>query len=580
MWQLAWWHVAGSALVKSRFNTIVAALVLSGGAALPALALAPAEIAVIYNNRSTRSADVAKYYAKARGLQDAQLIGVAVDAPETIPEAVYRERFLPAVKKGLDERGLTDKVRCLVTVNDIPLRIGEVQITAVEAAEANGYRKQLDETITALQDGLKLYAAIAGAPPATNPATAPDKPAVQALVAQAAQAVNEAAKRIERLPAAERGPALKQLADTQQKVFGLSGVLATFQVRPDAPEAADGKEYLEQIRKQLRELEEKYRALTDKRDTPEARKAMIELRQQTHGIAGAARQLDDTISYLQPRESSACLDSELMLALEDQAYSRSRWQPNPFNVEVNPFVAKNRKPRVLLVARIDGPTAEFSKELIDRAVEIEKNGLNAGPSNIYLDARGIRDKNSYGQFDEDLRQTAEWLKNNSDMPVTLDDKGELFEADKCPDAALYCGWYSLRNYKESCQWKRGAVGYHVASFEMATLRDVREKGWVYNLLQDGFAGTMGATDEPYLHSFPKPSLFFPLLMCGEFTQGEVYLLTAPMTSWRVGMVGDPLYKPFAKKPAVAVEKVKTHPIMGRAWQILRGAEKPATTQSK
>lgn len=578
---MAWWHVAGSALVKSRFYTFVTALALSGAAALPALALSPADIAVIYNSRSTRSADVAKYYAKARGLQDAQLIGVAVDAPETIPEAVYRERFLPAVKKGLEERGLTDKVRCLVTVNDIPLRIGEVQIDAVEASEANAYRKQFDEAVASIQDCLKLYAAIGSTPPATNPAaTSPDKPALPALVTQAAQAVNDAAKRIERLPAAERGAALKQLADTQQKVFGLSGLLATFQVRPEAPEAADGKEHLDQIRKQLRELEEKYRALTEKRDTPDARKAMVELRLQTHGLAGAARQLDDTISYLQPRESSACLDSELMLALEDQTYSRTRWQPNPFNVEINPFVAKNRKPRVLLVSRIDGPTAEFSKELIDRALEVEKNGLNAGPSNIYLDARGIRDKNSYGQFDEDLRQTAEWLKNNGDMPVTLDDRGELFDAEKCPDAALYCGWYALRNYKESCQWKKGAVGYHVASFEMATLRDVREKGWVYNLLRDGFAGTMGATDEPYLHSFPKPSLFFPLLMCGEFTQGEVYLLTTPMTSWRVGMVGDPLYNPFAKKPAVAVEKVKTHPIMGRAWQILRDTGKPAATQSK
>ena len=39
-----------------------------------------------------------------------------------------------------------------------------------------------------------------------------------------------------------------------------------------------------------------------------------------------------------------------------------------------------------------------------------------------------------------------------------------------PDAALYCGWYSLAKYVDAFDWKPGAVAYHLASSEAHTLR--------------------------------------------------------------------------------------------------------------
>ena len=155
----------------------------------------------------------------------------------------------------------------------------------------------------------------------------------------------------------------------------------------------------------------------------------------------------------------------------------------------------------------------------------------------------------------------------------LDDTPDFFEAKNCPDAALYCGWYSLHAYRDSCQWLPGAVGYHVASFEMQTLHDVKETGWVTNLLKRGFCGTLGATAEPYLTAFPKPSKFFPLLLSGEFTQGEVWEVTMPYTSWRMGYVGDPLYNPFHAKPRVKVETLRQDTVLRNAFAILRSGTK-------
>ena len=40
----------------------------------------------------------------------------------------------------------------------------------------------------------------------------------------------------------------------------------------------------------------------------------------------------------------------------------------------------------------------------------------------------------------------------------------------------------------------------------------------------------------------------PLLLTAKLTLSEVYWKTAPMTSWMQALIGDPLYRPYAKNP--------------------------------
>jgi uncharacterized protein (TIGR03790 family) len=65
-------------------------------------------------------------------------------------------------------------------------------------------------------------------------------------------------------------------------------------------------------------------------------------------------------------------------------------------------------------------------------------------------------------FDRPIHPAGELVRKSGRMPVVIDDKEQLFKEGECPDAALYCGWYSLASYTDAFSWKHGAVGYHLA----------------------------------------------------------------------------------------------------------------------
>ena len=136
------------------------------------------------------------------------------------------------------------------------------------------------------------------------------------------------------------------------------------------------------------------------------------------------------------------------------------------------------------------------------------------------------------------------------MPVVLDSQEKLFQPGQCPNAACYCGWYSLANYVDAFTWKRGAVGYHIASQECESLKGNGRRFWCKAMLQDGVAATIGPVGEPYVQAFPPPDFFFGLLIDGRLTMAECYALSNPFWSWQMVLIGDPLYRPFKNSGAV------------------------------
>jgi hypothetical protein len=79
------------------------------------------------------------------------------------------------------------------------------------------------------------------------------------------------------------------------------------------------------------------------------------------------------------------------------------------------------------------------------------------------------------------------------------------------------------------------------------------RGWCRNLLDAGAVATLGPEAEPFLHAFPAADEFFPVLLTGKVTLAETYWATNPLVSWRITMVGDPLYTPFKTNPALKPE---------------------------
>jgi hypothetical protein len=68
---------------------------------------------------------------------------------------------------------------------------------------------------------------------------------------------------------------------------------------------------------------------------------------------------------------------------------------------------------------------------------------------------------------------------------------------------------------------------------------------------------MGPVEEPYLTAFPLPTDFFGLLLTGRYSLVECYYLTTPKVSWMMTLIGDPLYRPFARNPALTLADLET-----------------------
>ncbi len=258
--------------------------------------------------------------------------------------------------------------------------------------------------------------------------------------------------------------------------------------------------------------------------------------------------------------SVACVDSELML-LWWPSVETSRWVMNPLYWQVT-AAERAKFPPVLLTSRLDGPTPAVAKRLVDDAVAVEEAGGLKGKA--YFDARGIAfdpkkpgDTTSYSGYDASFREAGELLKA-AGLDVTVDNKDPLFPPNSCKDAALYAGWYSAGKYVPSCEFVKGAVAWHLASYEAVSLRQDAVI-WCPSLLKAGVAATMGPVSEPYTVGFPKASEFFGFLATGKYTLVECHARTQLLTSWQTVLVGDPLYNPFAKTAPVKEADVKPSP---------------------
>lgn len=242
------------------------------------------------------------------------------------------------------------------------------------------------------------------------------------------------------------------------------------------------------------------------------------------------------------KDRSAAFDSELAL-VKHRDYALAGWQPNPFYYGFKDTPQPIPKSDVMMVSRLDGSGVGVVRRIIDDSMEAEQNGISG---RAYFDARWkYPDKNDlsgYRFYDRSIHNAARFHAKNKILPVVLDDKQALFAPGACPEAALYCGWYSLAKYVDSFQWEKGSVGYHIASLECATLRDPASKVWCKQMLDRGAAATIGPVSEPYVQAFPVPELFFNLLSEGYLTLVESYMVSLPFLSWKMVLVGDPLYR--------------------------------------
>jgi uncharacterized protein (TIGR03790 family) len=201
---------------------------------------------------------------------------------------------------------------------------------------------------------------------------------------------------------------------------------------------------------------------------------------------------------------------------------------------------------LLMVARLDGPSAAIARGLVDKAIDAETNGFWG---RAYFDARGLATNDSYRLGDDFMRGAATSAQRYG-FETELDEKPETFSAGfPMSQVALYAGWYdqavSGPFTRPTVEFMPGAFAYHLYSFGAATIRSANNS-WVGTLLQQGAACTMGAVDEPYLSFTPDISMFIGAFTLGGYTFGEAAYTAQSWLSWQTTIIGDPLYRPCGR----------------------------------
>ena len=247
------------------------------------------------------------------------------------------------------------------------------------------------------------------------------------------------------------------------------------------------------------------------------------------------------------QRNEASVDSELsLLPQKNQPIERTGIINNPVFNTKNPNSISPEN-GLLMVTRLDGPSPELAKSLVDRAILAERKGLWG---RAYIDLRGIN-SGPFKSGEDRLSQVGEII-SRSGFTTVIDNKPTTlpvgFPGDKI---AFYAGWYGINVEglfaEETVDFSPGAIAYHLHSYNGSMIRDAHSR-WIGPFINKGATATFGSVFEPYLELTPNQPLFFARIIQNGFTFAEAGYAATRALSWQTVFVGDPLYRPFGKTP--------------------------------
>lgn len=268
-------------------------------------------------------------------------------------------------------------------------------------------------------------------------------------------------------------------------------------------------------------------------------------------------------------KNEAAVDSELAgLGL----FSRqiSGLLVNPYFRSFKPITDPETDPRLMLVARLDGPAPADVTRMIEDAIAAEKNGLWGW---TVVDERATQDP-AYKTGDDWLERIVEEA-GRLGHPVLVDRRPGLIPSGfPLNNVILYFGWYSEQAEgalaDPGFRFQPGAIAVHIHSFSGASVRTA-DRFWVGPLLRHGAAATAGNVYEPFLGLTPVLDILYDRLINGMTFAESVYASLVGI-SWMTTVDGDPLYRPFAQNAAAS--GARSNPWQLYQSLVLRGQGQP------
>ena len=508
---------------------ICVVLICLAAAASPAGALTPQEVLVVANGKDKDSVALGRYYVKARGIPEKNLLIIKTSKSPYVSRDHYEKHIRQPIREYLLANKLVKQIRCICLMWGVPVRVQAPHAREVVRLRRklwidHGLLARVCKTFPAAKtNGLTPLEKLFESPLPSLPRKLPK---VKDLTRNISKLLEEKLAEAGRISdPGKRRIASRQLMALQLELNGLRGLIRHIeQVKPEgAPDVKD-------LKKQLTEVQVRLTRYRRAAKTAGNILAKLNATLRADGLIAVSGSIGKQVYR---DRADAAVDSELA-ALWWNDYAVVGPLPNTLHWRAAAAAKGGRLRVTLMAARIDGPSAKDSRRIIADSIATEKVGLTG---TMYIDAGGPHVK-----YEIHLQ--------NTKIKIVLDENKAIFPKASCPDAALYVGWYSLRKYVPAFTWNRGAVGWHIASFEAQRLRSPKANEWCPKMIQNGVAATLGAVAEPYLGAFPLPEDFFGLLLTGKYTLAECYWRTVPHLSWRMTLIGDPLYNPFKAAPQV------------------------------
>ncbi len=279
------------------------------------------------------------------------------------------------------------------------------------------------------------------------------------------------------------------------------------------------------------------------------------------------------------RGNNAAVDSELtMLPWSKTGYYLFSFIPNPFHGATNSALFHPTN-NILMVSRLDGPSPQIAKRLVDLALQADRDGLWG---RAYFDARGTTDASL--QTGEEFMRNGATVTTRLGFETILDTQPGTFGTGfTMSQIAFYAGWYtnvvSGPFTLPNVELMPGAFAYHLFSFNAANIRTANSGAWTAGLLEKGATATFGFVDEPYLQMTPDVGIFCHRFLMG-FSYGEAVCAAQRTFSWQTMVIGDPLYRPYGLPPQERHAALAQAKSTNLVWACLRVVNLNAATGAK
>ncbi len=517
---------------KTVLLTVIVILTLASKAIAE---LRPENVLILANSNSEQSLQVARTYQKLRAIPEKNLISLKLQEHERIRREDFEKTLLEPLKKEIIKRDLVKQIKVITTIYGVPLHVLQPEIGPEQkeiGVLANERRAQAKINI---EENVKKIQKIAREEQNGFIEIPENK-----LPNELQNLLKRANKGLKNYKGEELKKTQLTLASSLQELGGHAILTKILKPNEDPSKKAKSEAELQKLKQEIQANVVKMRELGRSNKKSDVT-LLFNLTKKTLGSLGILSVTDKINSRSIQKEADASLDSELSLIWwGENSFPLGKWLSNPLNHKVlSKEILKKMGKKIIMVSRIDAPDAWQAIRIIKDSIKAEKEGLNG---KAYIDTRKLGQETVLGIFDGELKDLGWYLREKTNYKVKLDIFPELIK--KAHDVALYAGWYSVRNFQGDFKLNPGSIAWHVASAEAVSLRDPEEKGWCKNLIDRGASVTIGAVGEPYLAAFPRPKEFFGFLLTGKYTLVEAYFLTKRYLSWKLVLIGDPLYKPF------------------------------------